>query len=190
MPPSTASGFKDLRNLCLNRHLKPGNGIRRLWQLGIAARVEPSSGTRKSGRFKFEPSRFTELRAKESLSLPVEQNGDAQVEGRIALLKQSLDEVDGLAARGEFPDAAVSECGLKISPLTNTGPEKANVLMRCAYALLPQIKITDLLLEVDHWTGSSKHFTHLKPAEPAKDKILLLTAILADGINLGISKMA
>jgi Tn3 transposase DDE domain len=61
--------------------------------------------------------------------------------------------------------------------------------MRRAYALLPHIKITDLLLEVDRWTGFSKHFTHLKTGEPAKDQILLLPAILADGINLGLSKM-
>lgn len=38
--------------------------------------------------------------------------------------------------------------------------------------------------------GFSKHFTHPKTGEPAKDQILLLTATLADGINLGISKMA
>ena len=49
---------------------------------------------------------------------------------------------------------------------------------------------TDLLLELDRWTGFSKHFTHLKTVAPAKDQTLLLTAILADGINLGISKMA
>jgi hypothetical protein len=55
--------------------------------------------------------------------------------------------------------------------------------MRRAYALLPHIKITDLLLEVDRWTGFSRHFTHIKTGEPAKDQILLLTAILADGIN-------
>ncbi len=137
-----------------------------------------------------EPSRFTELREKQGLSLPVEQDGDSYVTQRIAQLKQSLDEVDGLAARGELPDAAVNESGLKITPLTNTVPEEASVLMRRAYALLPHIKITDLLLEVDRWTGFSRHFTHLKTGEPAKDQILLLTAILADGINLGISKMA
>jgi TnpA family transposase len=137
-----------------------------------------------------EPSRFTELRGLQSLSLPVEQEGDAYVAGRVALLKQSLDEVDSMAARGELPDAAVSESGLKIMPLINAVPEEASVLMRRAYALLPHIKITDLLLEVDRWTGFSKHFTHLKTGEPAKDQILLLTAILADGINLGISKMA
>jgi TnpA family transposase len=137
-----------------------------------------------------EPSRFAELRTKQGLSPPVELDGNSYVAERIAQLKQSLDEVDGLAARGELPDAAVSESGLKITPLTNTVPEEASVLMRRSYSLLPHIKITDLLLEVDRWTGFSKHFTHLKTGEPAKDHVLLLTAILADGINLGISKMA
>lgn len=41
-----------------------------------------------------------------------------------------------------------------------------------------------------HWTGFTRHFTHLKNGEPAKDKMLLLTAILADAINLGLTKMA
>jgi len=70
------------------------------------------------------------------------------------------------------------------------GRRWAPVQPRSGYALLPHIKITDLLLEVDHWTGFSKHFTHLKSGEPAKDHILLLTAILADGINLGISRLS
>jgi len=46
-----------------------------------------------------EPSRFTEQRTKQSLSLPVEDDGDSYFMERIAQLKQSLDEVDRLAAR-------------------------------------------------------------------------------------------
>lgn len=92
----------------------------------------------------------------------MEQDGDSHVAERVGQLNQSPDEIDGLAARGELPDAAVSESGLKITPLTNNVPEEASALIRRAYALLPHIKITDLLLEVDRWTGLSKHFTHLK----------------------------
>jgi hypothetical protein len=55
---------------------------------------------------------------------------------------------------------------------------------------LPHIKITELLLEVDSWTGFTRHFTHLKTGSIARDKTLLLTTILADGINLGLTKMA
>ena len=41
------------------------------------------------------------------------------------------------------------------------------------------------------WTGFTRHFTHLKSGEAAEDKSLLLTAaILADAINLGLTKMA
>jgi hypothetical protein len=61
--------------------------------------------------------------------------------------------------------------------------------VRLPRALLPHIKITDLLLEVDRWTGFSRHFTHLKTEQPCEDRTLLLTGILADAINLGISKM-
>jgi len=56
--------------------------------------------------------------------------------------------------------------------------------------LLPRVKITELLQEVDAWTGFTRHFRHLKTGETAKDKTLLLTAILADGINIGLTKMA
>jgi hypothetical protein len=59
-----------------------------------------------------------------------------------------------------------------------------------AYASLPRVKITELLLEVDEWTGFTRHFTHLKSGDTAKDRILLLAVILADAINLGLGKMA
>ena len=72
-------------------------------------------------------------------------------------------------ARGELPDAAVSESGLKITPLTNTVPEEAKRSDAPRIRSASTFKITDLLLEVDRWTGFSKHFTHLKTGEPAKD---------------------
>jgi hypothetical protein len=42
---------------------------------------------------------------------------------------------------------------------------------------------------VDEWTDFTRHFTHVKSDETAKDRMLLLTAILADAINLGLAKM-
>jgi hypothetical protein len=50
--------------------------------------------------------------------------------------------------------------------------------------------MTDLLLEVDRWTGFAEDFTQLKNSQPTKNRRLLLTAILADAINLGLKKMA
>ena len=59
-----------------------------------------------------------------------------------------------------------------------------------AFALVPHLKITELLLEVDQWTDFTRHFTHLRSGELARDRSMLLTVILADAINLGLAKMA
>ena len=84
----------------------------------------------------------------------------------------------------------MTERGLRVTPLEKAVPLEADALIRQAAALLPRLKITDLLLEVDEWTGFSRQFTHLKSDEVAPDRSLLLTAILADAINLGLVKMA
>lgn len=56
--------------------------------------------------------------------------------------------------------------------------------------MLPKIKITNLLQEVDSWIHFSDSFTHLKTTKVAENNQLLLTVILSDAINLGLSKMA
>ena len=137
-----------------------------------------------------DSKRFAELRDQDRLLLDVVTDGNRYLNERCSQLEQALGTVDALAQRGELPDAAIAAGELKITPLTNTVPEEATALIRQAYALLPHIKITDLLLEVDRWTGFSRHFTHLKTGQPCEDPTLLLTAILADAINLGIAKMA
>lgn len=69
-------------------------------------------------------------------------------------------------------------------------PQAAQNLIDQIAASLPHIKITELLLEVDKWTGFTDNFTHLKKGDAARDRIPLLTTILADAINLGLTKMA
>lgn len=58
------------------------------------------------------------------------------------------------------------------------------------YDQLPRTKITGLLAEVAGWTGFDRFFTHLHTGAVASDREALFTAILAEGINLGVSKMA
>lgn len=108
----------------------------------------------------------------------------------MSLLQEQLETVDRLAKANELPDAVITTSGLKITPLTNTVPKEAEAFVKQAYQLLPYVKITELLMEVDEWNGFTKHFTHIKNGGIASDKHLLLTAILADAINLGLTKMA
>jgi TnpA family transposase len=134
--------------------------------------------------------RFGQQRLQGELGLPVETNCDSFLGERKTTLETKLSQVEQQARQNTLPDANLTTRGLKITPLANAVPEEAEKLMRRAYALMPHLKITELLLEVDSWTGFTRHFTHLKTGELASDTALLLTAILADGINLGLSKMA
>jgi TnpA family transposase len=134
--------------------------------------------------------RFTSQRQRQELGLAVDTDCERFLEERLTVLERELGKAEQLASQNELPDAAITDSGLKITPLSNAVPEEAYALMRQAYALLPHLKITDLLLEVDGWTGFTRHFTHMKSNDSAADKNLLLTVILADGINLGLTKMA
>jgi TnpA family transposase len=133
---------------------------------------------------------FTELKASGALPLAAATDCDQYLHDRLSLLEQQLAAVDRLAVSNDLPDAIITASGLKITPLDAAVPDEAQTLIELTAAQLPRVKITDMLMEVDEWTGFTRHFTHLKTGDTAKDKKLLLTAILADGINLGLTKMA
>jgi Tn3 transposase DDE domain len=133
---------------------------------------------------------FDQRLTEDSLHVSVPTSAAAYLEQRLLPLREALDQTDALASGGQLPDAGLGSAGLKISPLENSVPKEADAIRDAFYATLPHVKVTDLLMEVDHWTGFTRHFAHLKSNEPAKDPALLLTAILADATNLGLGKIA
>lgn len=58
------------------------------------------------------------------------------------------------------------------------------------YGRPPAVRITDLLLEVDDEIGFTEAFTNVRTGSPGKDRVGLLNVLLAEGLNLGLSKMA
>jgi TnpA family transposase len=136
------------------------------------------------------PAKFASLKQSGELQLTVATDCDQYLHDRLTQLETQLATVNRMAAANDLPDAIITESGLKITPLDAAVPDSAQALIDKVAMLLPHIKITELLLEVDAWTDFTRHFTHLKSSDQAKDKNLLLTTILADAINLGLTKMA
>jgi TnpA family transposase len=138
-----------------------------------------------------DQNRYKQLKANNELPLKEFTTDFNQfIQSRLKILTTNLDEVHKLVINDELEEASINDDGLRISPLSNSVPDDAIEFNQQVYALLPKIKITSLLQEVDDWVGFSKHFTHLKNNKIADNKELLLTAILSDAINLGLTKMA
>lgn len=173
---------------------------RRFYELCVLAELKNAlrsgdlwvSGSRQFNDFKeyiLSPEAFEQLK-RDGFSLPVEPDGEKYLSGRMEQLRSQLVAVDKLAAIGQLPDVTFTKGVLKITPLDKLVPDEAEAAMRKVYTLMPHVRITELLLEVDRWTGFTRHFTNLKTGESPSDPALLLTAVLADGINLGLAKMA
>ncbi|CAK0144773.1 transposase [Burkholderia pseudomallei] len=63
------------------------------------------------------------------------------------------------------------------------------MLTQQAYDLMPRVKITDLLFEVDQWTNFTPHFTHLKSDAEPPDRTLLLTGDYVWHANKRVAKV-
>ena len=86
--------------------------------------------------------------------------------------------------------AGIRDGILKIDRLTGAVPDEANAFVLDLHSRLPAVRITDLLQEVDSYIGFTEAFTHLRTGVPCRDHIGLLNVQLAEGLNLGLSKIA
>jgi len=129
---------------------------------------------------------------KEAGPLPVSALLDCTIhlQQRQDLLNERLRLVADKARRDQLEDVRLSGSSLKITPLQAVTPEAAELLADRLYGLLPKVRITDLLSEVAAWTGFSDCFTHLRSGLPFEDTRVILTTVLADATNLGLTGMA
>ena len=208
VPTSFASSKWKKRIVPSDRLVSSGTGAppttvpdRRMWETAVLFRLRDAlrSGDvwlAHSHRHR-EPGR--ELVPAEAIASPealgavprlaVPLNAADWIASRQAALDRAMEDVARATATGTL--AGTIEGGrLRADRLDADPPAGAGDLTLDLYSALPQVRITDLLLDVDRWTGFADAFTDLRTGSPCRDKISLLSVVLADGLNLGLSKMA
>ena len=127
---------------------------------------------------------------KEPLTLDVNTDLPSYIAECRQRLENNLTTVALKAREKTLPDVTLANGELRIAPLRKNTPESAEAFAEKVYALMPHVKITELLAEVDRWTNMGNQFLHLRTQAPPKNRQALLTAVLADGINLGLTRMS
>src|SRR5215210_5222360 len=136
------------------------------------------------------PALFAAMREVGPLPVAAPATAEEYWVKRRLLLERRLAEVNAKAVADELEDVRIKGDELKVSPLKAITPEAAEDLAERLYGMLPNARITGVLAEVDRWTGFSRAFIHLHTGLPADDPRVVLTAVLADATNLGLTRMA
>ena len=124
------------------------------------------------------------------MPVAVETDFDIFIESRRARLNERMAAIDARARHDLLPGVTIARGVLKITPIEKFTPPEAEALAARLYTMLPRIRITDLLAEVARWTLFPACFTHLRTGETAADNQVLMAGLLAEGLNLGLTRMA
>ncbi len=89
--------------------------------------------------------------------------------------------------QGELDGVELRDGRLRVAPVKAATPPEADVLADRLDAMLPPVRITELLHEVSRTSGLASAFTNLRSGESCDNENALLAAILADATNLGLT---
>lgn len=119
-----------------------------------------------------------------------EADPERYIAARTEMLCERMTFVATRAARGNLDGVEIEDGKLFIARTPPSSPEVARDLALRLNSMLPRVRITEVLSEVDAWTGFTDKFVHLRTGNSPAEKAALLAAVLADGTNLGLARMA
>ena len=199
LPKSAPTGFIRER---WSRYVMPGGALdRRYYELCVLSELQGRLragdvwvvGSRRYRSFEerlISREVLQELVQSGTLPVAVDLDFERFIAGRRAQLDERLAAVNAKAKGGFLSDVSLEKGVLKIAAIEKSTPPDAEMLAARLYAMLPRIRITDLLSEVARWTLFTDCFTHLRSGETVADPRILMAGLLADGLNLGLTRMA
>ncbi|EHF6415732.1 Tn3 family transposase [Listeria monocytogenes] len=107
---------------------------------------------------------------------------------------------DYLTSRGAILDSQLqyysnsgkSSAKMVLKKLEKVTPDEAEEYRKKLYSMIPKIRLSDLLIEVDSWTQFSQEFIHDSTGNPPneREKKIVFATLLGLGMNIGLEKMA
>lgn len=195
VPPDAPMPFrKEWRTLVKEGGGKPD---RRLWETGVMAHlrnkwrsgdvwVERSANYRKFDSYMLASAEAAPITT--DLKLPA--TADAWLADRGRELDWRLKRFAHGLARGKVEGVTFKDDKLSVAPVRADESAAAKALAARIDALMPRVRITELLHEVARATGFPHAFLNVRTRERHDNENALLAAILADGSNLGLARMA
>lgn len=195
IPPDAPMPFrKEWQKLVVD---SDGKINRRLWEVATFAHLRNKlrSGDvwveRSAGYRRFDSYLLSEPQSAPAVSaLGLPPTADQWLAERGSELDSRLKKFAQKLKRGQLEGVRFTDGRLQISPVRMTTPAEAEALSDRIDALMPRIRITELLHDVARDTGFLEAFTNLRTGQQCPNESALLATILADGTNLGLSRMA
>jgi hypothetical protein len=170
---------------------------RRLYEMAVLATlrdklrsgdiwVERSSSYRRFDSYLLPPSAVPAAAAE--LGLPA--TADEWLTTKAAELDRRLKRFARRLQRDELEGVEFRDGRLQVSPVKASITPEARAFADGIEAMMPRVRITELLHEVNRATGFAAAFTNLRTGERCDEENALLAAILADATNLGLGRMA
>ena len=170
--------------LCLLSELRAALRAGDIWVVGSRRYANPET-------YLIPPSRWPELRPDAVALVGVPLAGEDRLATCAQELTESLHRLDQVLDQEN--SIRVVDGELVVGRLSAEDVSEDTVRLRQLIAdRMPRVELAELLIEVDHWTGFSKHFTHAggSTVRTADLTVHLYAAILAQACNFGLTTMA
>ncbi len=177
--------------------LEEGQPNRRLYETAVLATLRDKLrsgdvwGERSASYRRFDSYLLPEAAVPEvAAELKLAATADEWLATRGTELDRRLKRFAHRLKRGELEGVERRDGRLHVTPVKATATPESRAFADGIDAMMPPVRITELLHEVNRATGFAAAFTNLRTGERCDDENALLAAILADATNLGLGRMA
>ena len=134
---------------------------------------------------------WVRLKQKSDTGLAVSDDPDEYLEEVQDKIAERLSAVQA-SLKNDGPVILDKDGSLKLKALESTRPASVKEWRAKIYARMPWVQLSEVVIEVDGWTRFLDSFTHLSSGMPTTEdqKPALIAALMATGMNLGLTRMA